>query len=149
MRTRLEGRAHSAVVAAVGLSMLTACAHSAARAAKTRHDPNAATAGDWRGQPVGRVEELFAGRFPGVEAYAVPGGMVVRVRGVTTVMGDATPLYVIDGITVMTGSDGLVAINPADVARIEVLKDAAELAGYGSRAGNGVVRITTKRPRQS
>jgi TonB-dependent SusC/RagA subfamily outer membrane receptor len=64
-----------------------------------------------------------------------------------TFNGNTEPLYVIDGFAIEPGPDRLIGINPADVARIEVLKDAASLAMYGSRAGNGVVLITTKRPK--
>lgn|GEM_PF-193317 len=94
---------------------------------------------------VGRVEELFEGRFPGVRVFRQAGGFSVQIRGATTLNGNTEPLYVIDGFPIEPGPDRLIGINPADVARIEVLKDAASLAMYGSRAGNGVVLITTKR----
>lgn len=166
-----EGLVRAAAVAALGLCTTFGCAHgtrrapppaaagatssaasrpgtTAARRGKQVADKNAADTSDWRGRPVQQVAELFQGRFPGVEAYAAPGGMVVRVRGPTTILGRGEPLYVIDGMVVEGTGDGLVSINPSDVARIEVLKDAADLAAYGSRAGNGVIRITTKRPPQ-
>jgi TonB-dependent SusC/RagA subfamily outer membrane receptor len=94
------------------------------------------------------VEELFEGRFPGVRVTAVPGqGIAVRIRGATSVNGSNEPLYVVDGFPLATSSDGLLALNPSDIARIEVLKDPGSTAEYGMRGANGVVLITTKRGR--
>ncbi len=102
----------------------------------------------WNNQGgVGRVEELFDGRFPGVRVIRKPGGFSIQIRGTVTINGGTEPMYVIDGFSIEPGPEGLIGINPADIARIEVLKDAASLAMYGSRAGNGVVLITTKRPK--
>jgi TonB-dependent SusC/RagA subfamily outer membrane receptor len=99
----------------------------------------------WRGQPVTRIEELLMlGRVPGVQVTRTAGGYEVRVRGAASFVGRADPLYVVDGLPLMSGTVG--GINPADVARIEVLKDAADLAAYGMSAANGVIRITTRRP---
>jgi TonB-dependent SusC/RagA subfamily outer membrane receptor len=61
--------------------------------------------------------------------------------------GSGEPLYVIDGFPRQPGTGGLLDINPNDIARIEVLKDPTSLAEYGSRGGNGVVRVTTKKGR--
>jgi len=98
---------------------------------------------------VSRVEELFEGRFPGVRVLRLPGGFSIQVRGATTINGNTSPLYVIDGFAIDAGPDGLIALNPGDIQRIEVLKDAASLAYYGVRGANGVVVITTKRPKQN
>lgn len=103
------------------------------------------TAQDLREQPAERVEELMEGRFPGVQVTQAGGGMIVRVRGATTVNGDTQPLFVVDGLPVQPGPNGIIPINPRDVARIEVVRDAAQLSSYGVRGGNGVVKITTKR----
>ena len=67
-------------------------------------------------------------------------GAVVNIRGLGT-FGNASPLYVIDGML----TDPNVTINPDDIATIQILKDASAAAIYGSRAGNGVVIITTKK----
>lgn len=104
-----------------------------------------ATSRDWENQSTGRVEELFVGRFPGVQVYQAAGGIQVRIRGATSLRGSNDPLYIIDGFPFTPGTDGLIAINPSDIAKIEVLKDAGQTAEYGSRGANGVVRITTKR----
>jgi TonB-dependent SusC/RagA subfamily outer membrane receptor len=100
---------------------------------------------DFGSQRVTRVEELFAGRFPGVEVYSAPGGIQVRIRGQTTLYGESEPLFVVDGTPLASGTGGLLAINPRDVARIEVLKDAVSTSEYGLRGANGVIRVTTKR----
>lgn len=85
------------------------------------------------------------GRAPGVEILT-QGGIAgadvnVVIRGVST-FGNASPLYIIDGAF---STAGLRAVNPADIQSIEILKDGAAAAIYGSRAANGVVIITTKK----
>lgn len=89
------------------------------------------------------MEELFGARFPGVRVFLLPNGALsVQVRGLSTIHGSTHPLYVIDGIPV-EAEQGLLFINPADIRRIEVLKDVGATALYGSRGANGVVLITT------
>jgi TonB-dependent SusC/RagA subfamily outer membrane receptor len=105
-----------------------------------------ATSSEWSGRNVGRAEELLAGRFPGVRVLNVPGqGISVSIRGASTFTGSTQPLYVVDGVPYATDGNGLLSINPNDIAKIEVLKDAARLAEYGVRGANGVVLIATKR----
>ena len=65
----------------------------------------------------------------------------VRIRGVATINGSASPLYVVDGVQVGTNANFL---NPADIESMEVLKDASATAIYGARGANGVIMITTK-----
>jgi TonB-dependent SusC/RagA subfamily outer membrane receptor len=85
-------------------------------------------------------------RVPGVTVVRLSGGgFSVRIRGIRTVNGDNEPLFVVDGVA-RTGpgfSASLEAINPLTIDRIDVLKDAASLAMYGSRGANGVIVITT------
>ena len=69
------------------------------------------------------------------------GKAAIRIRGVGTINGDASPLYVVDGVQVGTSAD---FVNPSDIERIEILKDASATAIYGSAGANGVVMITTK-----
>ena len=89
--------------------------------------------------------ELFQGRFPGVEAYAVQGGVKVRIRNSSNLDGSGgDPLFVIDGLPV-SPPDGVLTMNPNDIVKIEILKDDASTLIYGNRAVNGVVKITTKR----
>ncbi|HEY0930442.1 MAG TPA: TonB-dependent receptor plug domain-containing protein [Gemmatimonas sp.] len=118
-----------------------------ADATSSGHDARSTTldARDIRDQAVSRVEELFVGRFPGVQVFQTPSGLEVRIRGSSSLLGNGEPLYVVDDMVLTPGTGGLVAINPRDVARIEVLKDAVSLAEFGVRGANGVVRITTKR----
>jgi TonB-dependent starch-binding outer membrane protein SusC len=86
-----------------------------------------------------RVEDLFAGRFAGLDVQRTAAGKVVlRIRGVE-------PLVVVNGLE--GDSNLLLAVRPQDVTRIEVLKDAGATAIYGNRALNGVVVITTRRGR--
>jgi TonB-dependent SusC/RagA subfamily outer membrane receptor len=97
---------------------------------------------------VARVEEMLQGRLAGVQVTRTGnGGYSVRVRGGATLLGDGEPLFVIDGVPLHNVLPGhaLSGINPADVARIDVLKDAGSAAIYGSKAANGVILITTRR----
>jgi TonB-dependent SusC/RagA subfamily outer membrane receptor len=71
-----------------------------------------------------------------------PGGaMLLRLRGMTTITGNSTPLFIVDGITVSS----IDALNPNDIEDIQVLKGASAGAMYGSKASNGVIIIKTKR----
>ena len=77
-----------------------------------------------------------------VQSNGQPGaGYIVNIRGLGS-NGESRPLYVIDGVA--AGNDGLNQMSPADIESIDILKDAASSAIYGSRAANGVVLITTK-----
>ncbi len=89
-----------------------------------------------------RVEQALQGRTAGVTVMQNSGqpgsGSTVRIRGVGTT-GDASPLYVVDGMPV----GGIDYLNPADIESVEVLKDASATAIYGARGANGVVMIST------
>lgn len=94
--------------------------------------------------PLTSADQVIQGRMAGVQVVTSgsPGGYVaVRIRGTGTI-NNSDPLYVIDGFPV---AGGISAINPDDIASIDVLKDASAAAIYGSRGANGVVIITTKR----
>ena len=86
--------------------------------------------------------QAMQGQTPGVNISSTSGqpgeSMKVSIRGLGTV-GNASPLYLIDGV----GGD-ISTLNPADIESIDVLKDAASAAIYGAQAANGVVLITTK-----
>lgn len=112
------------------------------------------------------VQDILTGRFSGVQVLSddgAPGAAFsVRIRGLRGLRGDSQPLYVLDGVILNSPtvdadktfwSDGqdyqslqstLDHINPADIENIEILKDGAATAIYGSMGGNGVVIITTK-----
>ena len=95
---------------------------------------------------VGQIEELLEGRFAGVNVIrTASGGFVLRVRGLSTFLGRAEPLYVVDGTPVEVNPErGLDWINPSDIQRITVLKGPPETTLYGVRGANGVVVITTR-----
>jgi TonB-dependent starch-binding outer membrane protein SusC len=99
---------------------------------------------EFKEQPVTRIDQALQGRTTGVvvtNSGGAPGGDVrIRVRGANSIIGDNDPLYVLDGYV---GAD-FTSINPQDIASIDVLKDAAATAIYGSRGANGVIIITTK-----
>ena len=95
------------------------------------------------------IENLFAGRFPGVTVASAPnGGLAIRINGTSSFYGGEEPLYILDDTPLPPNTGGVVFVNPYDIQRIEVLKNPADLAVYGVRGANGVVRITTKRPSQ-
>ena len=97
--------------------------------------------------PNGRVEQSLQGRVAGVtiaQNSGQPGSSsTIRVRGVTTFGGGNNPLWVIDGVVVDAGAIGY--LNQSDIESIEVLKDAASSAIYGTRAATGVILVTTKK----
>lgn len=117
--------------------------------------------------PVPNVEQALQGRAPGVQVTTASGqpgtAAAVRIRGGNSITAGNDPLYVIDGVPVtaspagantttletqgVSGLDPLAALNPNDIASIDVLKDASATAIYGARAANGVILITTKRGR--
>lgn len=90
------------------------------------------------------VWEAFQGQMAGVQlntGSGTPGaGASIRIRGTATFNGGTDPLYVVDGQPVNNIDD----LNPNDIKSIEVLKDGASAAIYGSRSANGVILVTTK-----
>ena len=90
-----------------------------------------------------RVDNLLQGMTSGVTVTSTSGapdaGSQIRIRGIGTI-NDSNPLYIVDGMPV----GGIDYLNPNDIERIEVLKDAASGAVYGARAANGVVLVTTR-----
>lgn len=97
-----------------------------------------------RRAPVATVSEAIQGRLPGVQVAnsGQPGqAPVVNIRGIGSITSGSGPLYIIDGLWVENIRD----FNPQDAESVQVLKDAASLAPYGSRGANGVIIITTRR----
>jgi TonB-linked SusC/RagA family outer membrane protein len=110
--------------------------------------------------PITGLDQALQGQVSGVmvtQSSGTPGGgIMVRVRGNSSISSSNRPLYIVDGIPVRDGGlsqrsfggqndNALSSINPNDIESIEILKDASAKAIYGSRAANGVVIITTKR----
>ena len=97
--------------------------------------------------PNGRIEQALQGRVSGVTIAASSGqpgsSSTIRIRGVTTFGGGNDPLWVVDGVVVDAGGIGF--LNQSDIESIEVLKDAASAAIYGTRAATGVILVTTKK----
>jgi len=115
-------------------------------------------------QPAFSLDVALAGRAPGVmvvKSSGAPGADAsIRIRGASSVFGVNEPLYVIDGVPIQIGQgmgqdtyrstksfqmSPLASINPEDIERIDILKDASGTAIYGSRGANGVILVTTKR----
>jgi len=116
------------------------------------------------------IDAMLQGQLAGVAVTATSGqpgrNQEIRIRGQSTLTGDASPLWVVDGVPLQgelpqvydsqlkTGGiedlfiNGVGDINPNDIENISILKDASAAAIYGSRAANGVIVITTKRGRE-
>lgn len=144
---------------AIAVVLLEACAHPRSagqqQVADTTHR-DSTFGGDPRREVVTSaeirkdqpIEESLEGRFPGVEVIRTSdGGVAIRIRGGSSILGSNDPLYVIDGVEITPGPNGaLTGINPYDIESIEVLKDATSTAMYGSRGSNGVILIKMKKP---
>lgn len=97
-------------------------------------------------RPVANAFEAMQGKAAGVDIVSNerPGEIgTINVRGVRSLSASNTPLYVVDGIPLMSNS-GIETLNPQDIESIDVLKDASATAIYGSRGANGVILVTTK-----
>lgn len=115
--------------------------------------------GSFKDVPVTSLDQVLQGRASGVSLTTPSGNVgqapIVRIRGVASITSGTQPLYIVDGVPIQAGSNATVGdvnaladINADDILSIDVLKDAAAAAMYGSRAANGVVLITTKQGRQ-
>ena len=97
-------------------------------------------------RPVNNAFEALQGKAAGVDITSSerPGTVgSIRIRGERSLTASNEPLYVVDGVPLMSGS-GIETLNPRDIESIDILKDASATAIYGSRGANGVVIITTK-----
>ncbi|WP_245222036.1 TonB-dependent receptor [Pedobacter kyungheensis] len=95
---------------------------------------------------ISNVAQALQGNAAGVQVNQSSGqpgeAMIIKIRGTNSINGGNAPLYVVDGLP----TDGISAqLNPDDIERVEVLKDASATAIYGSRGANGVIMITTKK----
>lgn len=111
-------------------------------------------------KPIQSFEAALGGRAPGVQ-ITIPNGVlnnppVIRIRGTNSISLSSYPLIVVDGVPSFTGdfsgtssaANALASINPSDIESIDIAKDAAAAAIYGSRAANGVIFVTTKKGKQ-
>ncbi len=106
--------------------------------------------------PVSSVDKMLSGKLAGVQISMNSGqpgaASQIRVRGTSSINASNAPLWVVDGIPIISAgtsemtnqSNSIATINPNDIESITVLKDAAAAAVYGSRAANGVILVTTK-----
>ena len=96
-------------------------------------------------RPITQVSDALQGQLAGVWAKSNTGqpgeDLQIRIRGLNSITGNNSPMYVIDGVL----RDNMNDLNPSDIASIQVLKDASASAIYGSRGANGVILIETKR----
>ena len=95
-----------------------------------------------------RVDDALAGKLAGVliqNQSGEPGAdPKIQIRAASSISGDSNPLIVVDGYPI---SGSIATVNPNDIQSLEVLKDAASAAIYGSRGANGVILVTTKKGR--
>jgi TonB-dependent SusC/RagA subfamily outer membrane receptor len=141
----------SAFRALVALPLVACLACAGPKGAAPSAPSPTRSAGDSTTVPEGdgkTIENLFAGRFPGVQvSRAANGGLQIRIRGGNnSFMGGEEPLFVVDDTPLPQGTGGILHMNPYDIQKIEVLKNPADVAIYGVRGANGVIKITTKRP---
>lgn len=110
--------------------------------------------------PVASFEGTLQGNMAGVQVTSLDGSpgsnTQIRIRGIGSISASNSPLYVVDGVIVASGSETnltdngnrstnvMAGLNPNDIESISVLKDASSTAIYGSRGANGVILITTK-----
>ncbi len=118
------------------------------------------TSKDFENLPLPSFEQALQGRASGVFINSGSGklgqALNVRVRGISSISANQQPFVVVDGVPIVSQALGsstepdnpLATINPDDIESIEVLKDAASSAIYGSRASNGVILVTTKSGKQ-
>jgi TonB-dependent SusC/RagA subfamily outer membrane receptor len=148
----------TALCLGVSLGLLAACSGAGAprpagpepeRADNRATSIRTISAAEIEEQQVRRIEEVLQSRASGVQVINRNGQISVRIRGTASIMGSNEPLFIIDGVPIHQPNTTAVlrGINPRDVARIDVLKDAGATAIYGSRGANGVIIITTKRSR--
>lgn len=146
------------------LEMVTVVGYGSVRKSDLTGAATTVAAKDFNQGPLIAPDQLIQGKVAGVQMInnsGQPGGSTtVRIRGNTAITGTGQPLYVVDGVALPNGSarpsqsggvgtvpggNPLNFLNPADIASMEILKDASATAIYGSRAAYGVVLITTKR----
>jgi len=98
-------------------------------------------------KPLANPLDALQGKVPGLQVYTSSGEpsqlSSIRLHGVGSLGASSTPLYVLDGVPIQSGT--LLGLNPQDFESVTVLKDASATSIYGARAANGVIYITTKR----
>ena len=97
------------------------------------------------GREAQSIEEMLSGKFPAVTVDQTSnGGLKIRIRGGnTSFYNGEEPLIVIDDVPLPQGSNGILFLNPHDITKIVVLKNPADVAIYGIRGANGVIKVST------
>jgi len=151
----MKSKAHSGLAVGLFVGLICSCAHprntDRAEPNSVPRDPaggTTVTAEDIERTPSVPIEDLLTTKFPGVWiTRTADGGISIRIRGGSSIVGSNEPLFVIDDVPVEAGPNGsLTGIVPNDIESIQVLKDASTTAMYGVRGANGVIIIKTKRP---
>ena len=128
----------------IGLDEVVAIGYGTVKKSDLTGSLSSVSSDQFADQNVTRVDQVLQGRASGVQisnTVGAPGGDVrIRIRGANSVLGDNSPLFVVDGFV---GVDYNM-LNPSDIKSVEILKDAASTAIYGSRGANGVILVTTK-----
>jgi len=129
---------------AIGLDEVVAIGYGVQRKSDVTGAVSSVKAEELTKRPITRLEQALQGTTPGVQVISSSGqpgkGLSVKIRGANSITGGNEPLYVVDGHI----GGGIDALNPNDIASMEILKDASATAIYGSKGTNGVVLITTK-----
>ncbi|MDX2247945.1 MAG: TonB-dependent receptor plug domain-containing protein [Bacteroidia bacterium] len=93
-----------------------------------------------RDTPAATMADLLR-RQPNLQVSGSGENIQLQIRGQNTMMTSTEPMIVVDGYRVGSGYAAIQSINPADVARINIIRDPGQLAGYGLGAANGVIEI--------
>ena len=130
----------------IGLSELVVIGYGTQKKSVVTGAISSVKSTDLENMPVTRIEQALQGRTTGLTIASSSGqpgaSSTVRVRGTTTI-NNSNPLYVVDGVPLDNG--GIDYLNSNDIESVEVLKDAASAAIYGTRAASGVIIVTTKK----
>ena len=133
---------------AIGIEAVVAVGYGTVRQKDLTTAVSIVSTDDLDTRPITSASGALQGKAAGVQVIqpnGMPGqGMVIRVRGASSIEASNDPLYVVDGVPVGEGNYAIAYLSPNDIESMQVLKDASSAAIYGSRAANGVVLITTK-----
>ena len=148
--------------AAIALDELVVVGYGTARRGELTAAVSSVQGSEIANQPFAGLDAALQGRIAGVQVVQNAGNPgnapTVRIRGAASITASNQPLYVVDGVPLISedysqlgmggqGISGVTGLSPEDIESIDVLKDAAATAIYGSRGSNGVVVVTTRRGR--
>ncbi len=151
-------------VMAIELEGLVATGYAQQTRSEVSSAISSVQSGEVQDRVVASLDAALEGRVPGVQVTQNAGnpgnGITVRIRGSSSISAGNQPLYVVDGVPIFREDFGqlglggqdlstITGLNPDDIESIDILKDAAAAAIYGSRGSNGVIMITTKRGSQT